>query len=197
MGLESIDWNVVIVSGIAASASFEIIKTIFLRIKNKFEERSLPFNITGYWCNYQEQKSRDGFVYTAHELIVMKHRGEKLHFKLYQLTNDNRRHLYKGIGFIRGNKISLAYEEVKKARSNHTGTFNLRVQNIREHSVQLAGQYAEFLQEGIKCECYNYVLEECNITIWDKFLVWLLKSRYTTKLMSKESFVRENKAHMQ
>lgn len=173
----------VIITGIIASAMFEIIKFSIIFVKDKIYEKGLPFTISGYWCTYHEKGS-----YYAFEFVKIKHRGDKLKFRLYQKTNDGRFHFYKGNGYIRANKISFAYQEVNKNRSNHVGTLNLRIYNISEHCIGLVGSYSEFSKDEKECSHLPYELREFTESKWDKIFILLFRRNYIKRLMDREEF---------
>lgn len=176
----------IIFTGIISATAFEIFKAIFIIIKNKISEKSLPFTVSGYWCTYHEKA-----MHGAYELVYLKHQGNKLKLKLYQKTNDKRFHFYKGNGYIRGDKISIAYQEANKSRSNHTGTFNLKIHNISEHSVCLYGNYTEFSKNNKESNSIRYELKECNLSSFNRLCIKFLGKFFIKNLMVREVFINE------
>lgn len=173
----------IIITGIISCTVFEILKSIFISFKNQMSEKSLPFAIGGYWGAYHERGS-----YAAFEFIILKHQGDKLKFKLYQKTNDDRFHFYQGIGYIRGSKVSLAYQEANRNRSNLTGTFNLMVHNTSEHCLGLVGIYTEFSKDETKCTSYSYELKELSTSMGEAILITILRKIYIKHFMDKEKY---------
>lgn len=133
------NWSVTVISGIIVSTIFEILRYGFVSVLNRISEKSLPFTVDGYWGTHHSLGE-----FSAFEFIILKQQGVSLKFSLYQQTNDGRFHFYRGVGYIRGSKISLAYHEANKNSSNSTGTFNLLVHNASEHSIKLVGNYTEY-----------------------------------------------------
>ena len=173
----------IVLTGIIPCVAYEILKIFFVAIMNRISAKSLPFTINGYWVAFHE---RDG--YSAYEFLILKNQGVKLKFRLYQLTNDNRFHFYKGLGFIRGSKISLAYQEANKNRSNLTGTFNLKVFNKSEHHLALIGKYTEFSKDEDECFSCAYELREMDLSQFEKFLISVLQANYIKFLMGTKEF---------
>ena len=177
------NFSVTILSGITVSLIFEILKGIFISIHNRICEKSLPFTVSGYWGTYHSSND-----YSAFEFVVIKHQGVGLRVRLYQKTNDGRFHFYRGAGYIRGNKISLAYQEADKSKSNFTGTFNLLVSNASEHSLKLNGSYTEFSKNEEESTSHPYCLRELSLSLKEIILITAFRKHYIKKLMDGERF---------
>lgn len=173
----------IIVTGLISCSAFEIVKYLFICIKNRIEEHSLSFNISGYWAAFHERDD-----YSAYEFLIIKQFGDRVEFKLYQKTNDNRFHMYKGLGFIRESKVSLAYQEANDHRSNSTGTFNFKIYNISEHSLGLTGRYTEFSENESECSSYPYKLAGFSMSPLEIFCISILRKNYIKRLMNTEEF---------
>ena len=172
-----------LLTGVTVSLIFEILKGIFFNIYNRICEKSLPFTVGGYWGTYHSLND-----YSAFEFVVVKHQGVSLRVRLYQKTSDGRFHFYRGTGYIRGNKVSLAYQEADKNRSNLTGTFNLLVSNASEHSLKLNGSYTEFSKNEEKSTSHPYSLRELSLSLKEIILITILRKHYIKKLMNVENF---------
>ncbi len=172
-----------IISGIIVSALFEIIKYGSINIYNRISEKSLPFAVGGHWGAHHSQGR-----FSAFEFMILKQQGVRLKFRLYQKTNDNRFHFYRGVGYIRGNKISLAYHEAKNSRSSSTGTYNLLICNVSEHQIELVGVYTEYSGSEEKAFSHPYCLRPLIFPLYECILISLFRSLYIKKLMSDKGF---------
>ena len=177
------DLSDIIITGVISGAAFEFLKKVFIDLRDWLSEKSLPFTIGGDWGAYHERNP-----YSALEFLVIRHRGNKIQFKLYQKTNDGRFHFYIGTGYIRGSKVSLAYQEANKNRSNLTGTFNLKTHNVSEHCLGLVGEYTEFSKDEKECSSYPYELKEFNASFLETVLITVLRKNYIKYLMGQEKF---------
>lgn len=178
-----------IITGIIATAIYEIAKYIIIFITDRVKEKSKEFSISGIWCTYHESRSSiDNQLFSAYELIKLKYNHGKIIMNLYQLTNDGRKYHYKGYGCLRGNKLTIAYEEASNKVSNHTGVIILKLQNIVEHSIFLQGNYAEFRGNNEESTLYPYFLKPHKISLKNKIKIFLFKTQYIYKYMSKEDF---------
>ena len=182
----------VIITGAISTIIFEIGKFLFLFIVDKIKEKSVSFSISGYWCSYNSEYSfSENKIYSAYELVKINYSKEKIVMHLYQLTNDNRRHQYKGYGFLRGNKLVISYEEANCSTSNHIGAFILKMQNKNEHSILFAGNYYEYRGEADTCEDFKYILKPCTLSLSNRLLIFIFRNKYIYKLISKEEFKNE------
>lgn len=84
-----------IITGIIATAIYEIAKYIIIFIIDRVKEKSKEFSISGIWCTYHESRSSiDNQLFSAYELIKLKYNHGKIIMNLYQLTNDGRKYHY-------------------------------------------------------------------------------------------------------
>lgn len=188
-------WFNTIIGGILTTLIYELGKSFILYIYDKRAERSLEFSIAGYWCSYVTARSeRDKKVYTAYELMKLSYKKGHLRMELYHLTNDARKYYYKGIGFLRGDKIVIAYEDSSTEFSNHVGTMILRYTNILEHQVCLAGNYHEFKRNGHRSAQVAYLIKRYQGKRKISKLKKLLFGRkYIYTFMQKDEFINECK----
>lgn len=178
-----------ILVGIIATVLFEISKLIVIVIVDKAKEKSKAFSISGIWCAYHTSKSDiDGKIYSAYELVQLKIHHGKVAAVIYQITNDNRKHRYKGYGCLRGNKLSIAYEEASNPQSNHTGVFIVKIKNVIEHSIFLSGNYVEFRADAEDSSLYKYYLKPHEVSKTNMLKIMIFKSRFIYKYMQKEEF---------
>lgn len=193
-------WNNVIntiIIGILATLIYELLTQLVLITLNALKKRSLLFTINGYWCAFHESKSElDGMVYSAFELLHLKYNKGKVYMKLYHVTNDSRKYLYKGIGYLRGDKIVIAYEEAKSDKSNHVGAFMLRQNNIYEHSVVLQGDYLEFRGNKQSVKSYKYLLNSCSVSVKTRVNFFFGRDKSIYNFMLSEEFRNECKQRM-
>lgn len=187
-----------IILGIAATIIYELLKKFVLIILYSLKKRTLLFSIDGFWCTFHESKSElNGLVYSAYELLHLKYNKGNIYLKLYQVTNDNRNYLYKGIGYIRGDKIVIAYEEAKSDKSNHVGALMLRQNNFYEHSIVLQGNYIEFRGNRQSVKPYKYILKNCCLPLKTKINFLLCRDKNIYNFMKKnEDFRSECKQKM-
>lgn len=179
-----------IITGIIATTIYEIAKYIIMFIIDRTEEKSKEFTISGAWSTYHESRSNiDNQLYSAVELVKLKYVRGKVIMNLYQITNDNRKYHYKGYGCLRGNKLTIAYEEANNKFSNHTGVIILKFQNIVEHSILLKGNYAEFRGNNEESTLYSYFLKPHKISAKNRIKIFLFKNKYIYKYMLKEEFI--------
>ncbi len=181
----------VIVAWFIAPAMYEILKHIIILIKNKLQERTIEYTVSGYWGTVHSAKDKDGKEYTAYELLKMKQKGNELRSKLYQLTNDGRFYTYNCTGYIKGQKISLAYSELNNKFSNDTGTINLLRFEKFQHTPNFVGVYSEFSKSDTSCTSKDYNLIPLKINAKDRVLLAILKSKYAQKYLEKENTKNE------
>lgn len=111
--------------------------------------------------------------------------------KIYQITSDGRKYMYRGIGLMRFDKIAVTYEEITKNKSNFLGTIMLRFSNEIEHRIVLQGKYHEFRKNKIKSESYPYVMRECNLSFTERLKIILFGEKYIFKTLEKDTFKDE------
>lgn len=177
----------IILTSIISPAIFEVLKFIIVTIKNKIKETSFPHTMNGFWCTFHESNVED-HSYSAYELLEIKQQDSKLYVRLYQLTDDERFYTYRGFGYIRGNKASISYEEIKSEISSSTGTITLIRKDATQHVPVYEGVYSEFLKEEKECVFKKYSLTHIDIEKKNIFLLILLKTIYAKKYMNKDSF---------
>lgn len=181
-----------IISGIIVSTIFEVLKCGFVIALNRVSEKSLPFTVDGYWGTYHSLGE-----FNAFEFIILKQQGVNLKFSLYQQTNDGRFHFYRGVGYIRGSKISLAYHEANKNRSNSTGTFNLLVHNASEHSIELIGNYTEYSSIDGNSLSHPYsLIEFSNYSFLTKIKLVVCRKCCIKKILNDTEFQDACKTHV-
>lgn len=173
----------IVFTGVISCVLFEILKSLFIYAKNKCSEASLPFSVSGYWGTFHKQGG-----YSAYELLNLKVQGDVIKLKIYQLTEDQRFHIYKGCGFIRGDKISLVYREASSSRSNMTGTMNLKIQNLSEHDLMLSGKYTEFSKNEKECVSYAYELKAVKPSPFESMCIQLSLKKRIKRMMISEEF---------
>lgn len=184
-----------VITGIIATAIYEIAKSIVILIIDRVKENNKEFSISGTWCAYHERKSGfDNKLYSAYELVKLKYIRGKVNMSLFQCTTDGRKYHYKGCGCLRGNKLTLAYEEVGNPHSNHTGVIILKFQNIMEHSIVLMGNYVEFNGNDERSSIYSYSLKPHKISTLNRIKIFVLKSPSVYEYMLKEKFVNDAKS---
>lgn len=187
-----------IFTGIVATSIFELLKFSYCFWRDRIAEKELPFSLAGYWCAYHESKdSKTQEIFSACELVRFCHKHDMIHMKLYQITNDGRCQYYKGIGYFRGNKITLSYCEADRQVSNHAGAFLLREKNIIEHVISLTGNYAEFRGDSFRARLYPYNLKPCGLTLSQQIAVFFTGKKAAYSLMKKKAFQDECKNTMQ
>lgn len=178
----------IIFTGIVSCVLFEILKGLFIYAKSKSSEASLPFSVSGRWGTFHKQGE-----YSAYELLNLKVQGEIIKLKIYQLTEDQRFHIYKGCGFIRGDRISLAYREANSSKSNMTGTMNLKIQNLSEHHLMLSGKYTEFSKDEKESVSYAYELREVRPSLFESMCIKLSLKTQIKRMMVSEEFKNASK----
>lgn len=186
-------WLSTIIGGILTTLIYELGKFIILYLFDKRTERSLEFSIDGYWCSFvtsKSKKSKEG--YSGCELLKLRYRKGYIRMEIFHLTNDGRKYYYKGIGFLRGNKIAIAYGDSSDESSNHVGTMILRYSNILEHQIALVGNYHEFKQNEHQSTQTTYLIAKYQgtrrISEVKKFL---LRKEYIYSFMQRDEFINE------
>lgn len=153
-----------IVDALIPAILFELLKTIFCYVYDKLVQSRIPFTIKGWWCTCHRRLAMDGTKeYCTYELVWLDYRNGCIRMRLYQLINDGRKYIYKGVGFVRGNKMVISYEETNKNISNKVGTFNLRITNQLEHETAFIGDYHELDRDNKKSTNCEYKLKKCSI----------------------------------
>ena len=133
-----------IIVGSVATAIFESSKFILIRFFDYLANARLPFSLTGYWISFHQSAHSDTQeVFSAYEIVRIRIKTGKVVASIYQYTNDNRTHIYKGCGFVRGSKLSVSYEDAYNSNSELIGNYLLRVKKESEHNVYLNGTYSE------------------------------------------------------
>lgn len=169
-----------IIEALIPAILFELLKVVFCHIYDKLMQARIPFTIRGWWCTCHKRlawdKSRE---YCTYELVWLDYKNGCICMRLYQLINDGRKYIYKGVGFIRGNKMVISYEEANKNASNKMGTFNLRITNQLEHETAFVGDYHELDRDNETSTNCEYRLKKCNVA--GAFWRW-----YTPKRLFKE-----------
>ena len=172
----------VIVTCLLAPLLFELLKIIVTGLYFKCLEKGHQFTISGFWWASVTEVDKNNNLCLGNELLRIKQKGCKVYFTLYQTAEEDRFHVYEGTGYIRGNKLVLAYQEIKKDSSNHIGTFSLRLNNEEEHSPSFVGVYVEARNESF--QTFPYTLKQYKMT---------LKNRILFLIQSKEKFMRSVK----
>ena len=185
----------IIVTCFVAPAIYELLKHLLLLVKNKLQESNVEYTISGYWGAIHSDKDKNGKEHTAYELLKISQEGNKLFSKLYQLTNDERFYTYNCVGYIKGQKVSLAYSELNNQFSNDTGTINLLRYEKFQHTPNFMGVYSEFSKSDTVCTSKEYNLIPVKLNLKERILLILLKSRYAKIYLKKESF--KNALYMQ
>ena len=176
----------IIITCFLAPAIYEILKHIVFSICDKIRENGMPYVITGYWVAYHSSKFGDGSEYAAFELIKIKQKNDKLFAKLFQLTDDERFYTYNCKGYIKGNKVVLSYCEANSSLSNAVGTFNLLRKEQLQHLPCFYGVYSEFIKDNRECSSSAYKLFPYKVPVFNRVLIYLLKSKYVRRYMRKE-----------
>lgn len=184
--------------GIITTFIFEIMKYSFLLCKSKVTEKNLPFSLNGYWISYHESMDKkDGELLSAFELASFVFDNGVVHMRLYQLTSYGGFYCYKGIGYVRGDKVSVSYCESDSPQSNHIGNFLLKASNKIEHEVAFVGNYLEFRGNGTKGRTFAYSMCPYKMSTIDRMGIYFLRKKYATKLMKREEFQDECRNKMQ
>ncbi len=192
------DWINILITSLISPAVFEILKLFCSWLYNKLKNRSLPYTISGYWlaCHNTEVVV-ENIAYTACEIIKIKQNGTNLSFVLYQLTNDKRFYIYRGVGYIRGSKVSLSYEETHSEISSNTGSFTLLKRDTLQHTSCFTGIYSEFVKEEKHCTSMPYSMHLLKLTYFERIMFTLFKSKYAKQYMKKRNFFEQHENNMQ
>lgn len=152
-----------LVTGVVGCILYKFLEIAYYKVVDIWNQNNFLFSINGYWCAYHEEvDSRLNQKFVAYELVHLKYSRGNIKMRLYQLTGDSRKYFYVGIGYMRGDKVTIAYQEAKRRPSNHTGVFILRFHNIYEHSIVLEGDYHEFRGDNFESQKCAYFLKECH-----------------------------------
>lgn len=179
-------------AGIATTILFELLKYIFLLCKSKVTEKGLPFSLNGYWISQHESRSgKNSELISAFELAFFSFENGIVRMRLYQLTSFGGFYYYKGIGYIRGDKVSVSYCESDNPQSNHLGNFLLKASNKIEHEVSLEGNYFEFRGNGKKGYAFAYSMCPYKMSTVDRIGICFQRKRYAEKLMKRGDFQNE------
>ncbi len=164
---------------------YEMLKHLIFFAKDKLNDHINPYSISGYWVSFHSSKNENGVEYSAYELLRFKQTKNNLSVKLYQHTNDDRFHIYKGLGFIKGNRISLSYCESNDSYSNDIGTFNLSREEESQHTPCFTGVYTEFSKNS-DCTAKDYKMTPLKISAIDRLLLSAFQSRYAKYYMNRK-----------
>ena len=175
-----------IVPGIIATTIFEIIKFIMTNVMSWVQEKQQPFSINGYWYSTVKEV-QDNDEYFAGELMKLTYKNGKVLMKLYQITNDGRMYIYKGIGCLRNNKLALSYYECQNHNSRFVGNFILKIVNEVEHETILYGNYIEFRKEKQMANVFPYKAYRMKLSLKDKINFRLKGSNFFKELLEEES----------
>ena len=178
-----------IVVGIIATLSFEILKYFVLKVMDLIIESRIPFSLTGFWVAFSESKHPDTHeIYSAYEFVRLRIERGKIIVKIYQVTNDSRKHIYKGLGYLRGSKLSISYEDYSNPHSELCGSYNLRVSKKNEHSTYLAGSYTEFQGKEDILYTHDYCLFPYVPTKKENLALRVFGKKYIFNLMENNQF---------
>lgn len=187
-----------IIVGIISTFIFELMKYIFLLCKSKVAEKCLPFSLNGYWISYHESKEKkDGELLSAFELASFYFDNGVVRMRLYQLTSFGGFYCYKGLGYVRGDKISVSYYESDNPLSNHIGNFLLKASNKIEHEVSLVGNYFEFRGNSTKGHMFIYSMCPYKMSMIDRICIYFCRKNHAEKFMKREKFQNECRNKMQ
>lgn len=188
----------IIFMGIVPAFIYEMLKYIVVEIKDKIKMKSIPFSLEGYWCScYDWTHPISGTTYSAFELIKMNYHKDRIEFLIYQITTDSRHYIYKGSGYIRGNRISLTYQDASNEKSNKVGAFLLKSVNVFEHSICLIGSYMEFYKESNRGLDQDYMLIPCSIDNKNKLKFKFVGKKSIFSFMKGKDFQNECREKMQ
>lgn len=181
-----------IITGIIATIIFEVLKLFVLKLIDLTKKARIPFSLTGFWVSYNQSEHPETHqIYSAYELIKLSIKRGRINVKIFQLTNDSRKHKYKGCGYIRGSKLSISYEEYAKQKSELTGCYILKVSKKNEHNIFLNGSYTEFQGSMDKIFSHDYCMFPYNTNRINRIGLNLCGGKYIFKHMQKDSF-KEN-----
>lgn len=178
-----------IITGIIATLIFEIVKYIIFKLIDLSQKRRIPFSITGIWVTYHESVHPDtNEKHTAYELLILKIKKGNILTQIYQYTSDERKHRYKGCGYVRGPKLSIAYEEFNNQNSDLTGVYLLKNSKKTEHNTYLKGTYLEFQGKNDEAKVHEYCLFPYSPSFFNKICLKYLGQQYIFYHMKKERF---------
>lgn len=171
-----------VIPGIIATTIFEMTKFIITNVMSWVQEKQQPFSINGYWYSTVKEVQGNN-EYFAGEIMKLTYKNGKVLMKLYQITNDGRKYIYKGIGCLRNNKLALSYYECQNHSSRFVGNFILKIVNEVEHEVDLQGNYIEFRKENQTANVFPYKAYRMKLSLKDKINFQLRGINYFKELL--------------
>lgn len=158
---------------------FVVIKWMFTHIKVK----SQPFSLQGYWLGVSCEIGNDNKCYKGYEINKISYITlDKIRIKIYQIINDGRYYKYIGCGYIRGDKIVLAYEEQDSPESRMIGAYEFRFGNKKEHSTNLKGHYIEQRESETEVVANPYIANRIELSLIEQCYLFLFNnSRFARK----------------